>query len=38
MTTAASAAQPLIDAGYEIVFLSHAAAILSVDFPTCWPS
>lgn len=28
-----SALQPLIDAGYEVRFLSHAEAILSVDFP-----
>lgn len=27
------ALQPLIDAGYEIRFLSHAEAILTVDFP-----
>src|SRR5688572_16381542 len=25
--------QPLTDAGYEIAFLSHAEAILTVDFP-----
>lgn len=28
-----SALQPLIDAGYEVRFLSHAEAILTVDFP-----
>lgn len=27
------ALQPLIDAGYEIRFLSHAEAVLTVDFP-----
>lgn len=28
-----SALQPLIDAGYEVRFLSHAEAVLTVDFP-----
>lgn len=28
-----SALQPLVDAGYEVKFLSHAEAVLTVDFP-----
>lgn len=33
MSEGSSVLQPLIEAGYEVRFLSHAEAILTVDFP-----
>ena len=33
MSSAPSVLQPLLDAGYEVSFVSHAQAILTVDFP-----